>query len=125
MPALRARPLEPPPQVEQIRKRLAPEAIAAKREETIRKDELELQSVVEQHDAAVREKFHLERYISILEGYDPTVSAILRDPRLTMTVSGHIASLSAVQRCSSQLVGPYTECRRWAVAVENDTPTST
>jgi hypothetical protein len=30
--------------------------------------------VVEGHDAAVREKFHLERFVTLLEGWDPEVS---------------------------------------------------
>ena len=33
-----------------------------------------MKGVVEGHDAAVREKFHLERFVTLLEGWDPEVS---------------------------------------------------
>lgn len=51
--------------------KLGPEGIAARREELIHEKEALLRTVVEEHDMAVKEKFHLERYVSILEGWDP------------------------------------------------------
>lgn len=51
--------------------KLGPEGMAARREELIHEKEALLRTVVEEHDMAVKEKFHLERYVSILEGWDP------------------------------------------------------
>lgn len=51
--------------------KLGPDGIAARREELIQEKEAQLRIIVEEHDMAVKEKFHLERYVSILEGWDP------------------------------------------------------
>ncbi len=57
-----------------IYRRLGPEGLAARRDELLEEKETELKGVVEGHDDAVREKFHLEKFISLLEGWDPEVS---------------------------------------------------
>jgi hypothetical protein len=44
----------------------------------VKEKDVELKDVVDKHDTAVREKFHLERYISIFEGWDPKVSPDFR-----------------------------------------------
>ncbi|ORX35665.1 SNF2 family N-terminal domain-domain-containing protein [Kockovaella imperatae] len=58
-------------EIESIRRKLGEDGIKERREELIKEKEAIVKQVVESHDAAVREKFHLERYISLLEGYDP------------------------------------------------------
>ena len=63
-----------PKDLEYIQKRLGPEALIEKRDEVVRRKEEELKGVMDGHDTDVRERFHLERFISILEGYDPVVS---------------------------------------------------
>ena len=50
--------------------------MAAKRDGVVREKEAEVKRVVDGHDDAVREKFHLERFISIFEGWDPKVCDI-------------------------------------------------
>lgn len=57
--------------------RLGVEGIAIRREELARQKEKELKAVVEGHDDAVREKFHLEKFVTLLEGWDPKVSYLL------------------------------------------------
>ena len=92
---LRARPSDPPPpslpgssptatkakirsasqnELASIQKRLGPEGVQLRREELLKENERKLKSVVDGHDAAVREKFHLEKFVSLLEGWDPEVS---------------------------------------------------
>lgn len=61
-------------ELEQIHKRLGPDSVLERRDEVIKRKEEELKSVIDGHDDAVRERFHLERFVSILEGYDPVVS---------------------------------------------------
>jgi hypothetical protein len=63
----------PPKDIDKIREKLAPAAINARKDELVREKEESLRDLVDEHDTAVREKFHLERYISLLEGYDPVV----------------------------------------------------
>ncbi|ODN80583.1 hypothetical protein L202_02775 [Cryptococcus amylolentus CBS 6039] len=46
-------------------------SIEARREQRILEKEAELKDVVEEHDSAIREKFHLERFVTLLEGWDP------------------------------------------------------
>jgi hypothetical protein len=67
--------LRPPTEKElgTINAALSEEALIIKRNGVIRDKEAELKVVVDKHDDAVREKFHLERFISIFEGYDPKV----------------------------------------------------
>jgi hypothetical protein len=61
-------------ELEYIRSKLSEESILSGRDGVIKGKEAELRNVVDSHDNAVREKFHLERYISIFEGWDPVVS---------------------------------------------------
>lgn len=63
-----------PKELEHVHKRLGPDAVLERRDEVIKGKEAELKGVMDGHDDAVRERFHLERFISILEGYDPKVS---------------------------------------------------
>lgn len=65
-------------ELEYIRTKLGPENIASRRDVVVRAKEAELKEVVDQHDTAVKEKFHLERYISIFEGWEPKVSKMTR-----------------------------------------------
>jgi helicase SWR1 len=63
-------------ELEYIRSKLSEESILANRDGVIKGKEAELRGVVDRHDDAVREKFHLERYISIFEGWNPSVSQV-------------------------------------------------
>ena len=58
-----------------IQRRLGAEGLKSRRDELAKEKERELKAVVEGHDGAVREKFHLEKFVSLLEGWDPEVSA--------------------------------------------------
>ena len=70
--------LRPPTEreLDSITKALSEESLAAKRDGVVREKEAEVKRVVDGHDDAVREKFHLERFISIFEGWNPKVCAI-------------------------------------------------
>lgn len=61
-------------ELEDIHRRLGAENVQSRRDELLKQKETELKTVVDEHDDAVREKFHLERFVSILEGWDPVVS---------------------------------------------------
>jgi len=63
-------------ELDAINKALSEESLAAKRDGVVRDKEAEVKRVVDRHDDAVREKFHLERFISIFEGWNPKVSAL-------------------------------------------------
>lgn len=63
--------------IEEVKEKLAPEGVTAFREEKIKEREGQVRDVVDMHDGLVRERFHLERFVSILEGYDPVVSVPL------------------------------------------------
>lgn len=56
--------------------KLGPEGTAQRRIELLHELETSVRSVVDKHDMAVREKFHLERYVSILEGWDPAAAKV-------------------------------------------------
>jgi helicase SWR1 len=58
-----------------IQSQLSEDGLKVKRDAVIRGKEMELKTVVDGHDDAVREKFHLERFISIVTGWDPKVSS--------------------------------------------------
>lgn len=62
-------------ELEYIHSRLGPDHVISRREWVIKEKEGELKDVVDKHDTSVREKFHLERYISIFEGWNPKVSS--------------------------------------------------
>ena len=64
----------PPKDLDKIKAKLEPEGIVSRREEVVKEKEGQLRELVDGHDTAVREIFHLERYISLLEGWDPKVS---------------------------------------------------
>ena len=64
----------PPKYLEVVKQKIGPEGVKARREEVVQEKEATLRDLVDGHDSAVREKFHLERYISLLEGWDPEVS---------------------------------------------------
>ena len=66
----------PPKDLDKIKERYGPSGIARRREELVKEKEEALRQVVDDHDTFVREKFHLERYTSLLEGWDPVVSYI-------------------------------------------------
>lgn len=61
-------------ELDNVHRRIGPEGVSQRREELLQGKELELKQLVDQHDTAVREKFHLERYVTILTGWDPDVS---------------------------------------------------
>lgn len=67
-------------EMERIMTKLSPAGTAARRDELVRDREAELRVVMEQHDMAVKEKFHLERYVSILEGWDPEEARVDNSP---------------------------------------------
>ncbi|KAK8864632.1 hypothetical protein IAR55_001882 [Kwoniella newhampshirensis] len=58
-------------ELDNIHRRLGAESIGARRDELLQARERELKEVVEAHDDDVREKFHLERYVTILDGWNP------------------------------------------------------
>ena len=83
--------LRPPTEKEldSITKALSEESLAAKRDGVVRDKEAEVKRVVDGHDDAVREKFHLERFISIFEGWNPKVCAIHgSNTRISLTQPG-------------------------------------
>lgn len=73
--------------MEKALQKLGPEGISSRRGEILREREAELRTVVDDHDMAVKEKFHLERYISILEGWDPAEARSDNSP-VFLDVSG-------------------------------------
>jgi len=65
-------------ELEYINSKLAPEHLDSRRDTVVKEKEGELKEVVDKHDTDVRERFHLERYTSILEGWNPKVSSLRR-----------------------------------------------
>lgn len=63
-------------EMERIMFKLSHEGTMARRDDLVREREAELRIVMEEHDMAVKEKFHLERYVSILEGWDPAEARV-------------------------------------------------
>lgn len=61
-------------ELSRIHRRLGPQAIQARRDELLAEKEKELREVVDGHDTAVREKFHLERFVTMITGWNPEVS---------------------------------------------------
>lgn len=59
--------------MEAISHGLRDEAIISRREKRITEKEKQLKEVVESHDGLIREKFHLERFVTLLEGWNPKV----------------------------------------------------
>ena len=60
-------------ELEYIHSKLGHEHLSSRRDVVVKDKEAELRDVVDKHDTAVKEKFHLERYISIFEGWNPKV----------------------------------------------------
>lgn len=60
--------------IEEVKQQLGPEGLSSFREQRIKEREGDVRSVVDVHDGLVRERFHLERFVSILEGWDPKVN---------------------------------------------------
>lgn len=84
-------------EMERIRHKLGPEGTHARRDELMREREAELRVVMDAHDMAVKEKFHLERYVSILEGWDPEEARLDNSPVFLDVALGDICELTAVQ----------------------------
>jgi helicase SWR1 len=61
-------------ELRQIQSRLGPEAVQDRKDELLKEKEEELRQVVDGHDTAVREKFHLERFVTMVTGWNPKVS---------------------------------------------------
>lgn len=82
--------LRPPTEKElaYINSSISEEGLAARRDGVIKGKEAELKQVVDRHDTAVREKFHLERFTSIFEGWDPEVCLCAFRLRMKLTVLG-------------------------------------
>lgn len=59
--------------MEAISHGLRDEAIIGRREKRITEKEKQLKEVIESHDGLIREKFHLERFVTLLEGWNPKV----------------------------------------------------
>lgn len=81
--------------------KLGTEGTLAKRDELVRDHEAQVRAIVEEHDMAVKEKFHLERYTSILEGWDP-VDAKNENTPVFMEVGGAIvlyADMCSTRTC--------------------------
>jgi helicase SWR1 len=73
-------------ELDNITKALSEDSLAAKRDGVVRDKEVEVKRVVDMHDDAVREKFHLERFISIFEGWNPKVCAThVSDVKVSLT----------------------------------------
>ncbi|KAL7421999.1 swr1 complex component [Cryptotrichosporon argae] len=78
---LRTRPSDPGPahktreltadEAARVRAKLGDEGVAARRAEVVAQKEEELKAVVDAYDTAVRERFHLERYVSLIDAWDP------------------------------------------------------
>ncbi|WWC61953.1 uncharacterized protein I303_104539 [Kwoniella dejecticola CBS 10117] len=58
-------------EISQITRRLGDENIKLKREEILAEREQELKKVLDGHDDAIREQFHLERFVTMITGWDP------------------------------------------------------
>ncbi|WVQ99637.1 hypothetical protein IAU59_006776 [Kwoniella sp. CBS 9459] len=61
-------------ELDNIHRRLGDESVRVKREELLLDKEKELKDVVDQHDTAIREKFHLERFVTMITGWDPEMA---------------------------------------------------
>ena len=85
-----------------IKRRLGEEGVRNRRDELVKEKEKGLKDLIEGHDAAVREKFHLERFISLLEGYDPEVCLDLA-ALVSSNADGSLSiSNRTTRRCSSR-----------------------
>jgi helicase SWR1 len=64
-------------EIDSIKRRLGPDGVAERRDELIRDKEASVKTVIDEHDTAVREKFHLERFVTMITGWNPAVSIII------------------------------------------------
>ena len=60
-------------ELEAISHRLGPAGVAERREERVKEKEAAVKTVVDEHDTALREKFHLERFVTMITGWNPAV----------------------------------------------------
>ncbi|GMK53622.1 hypothetical protein CspeluHIS016_0102080 [Cutaneotrichosporon spelunceum] len=107
-------------EMERIRFKLGPDGAKAQRDELVLERENELRVVMDAHDMAVKEMFHLERYVSILEGWDPEEARVDNSPvfmdyknaqynLLDLVAANSIGSLAIESRAS---LGPSRTTRR-------------
>jgi hypothetical protein len=61
-------------ELQAIQHQLGPAGVAARRDELVQEKEALVKVVVDEHDTALREQFHLERFITMITGWDPAVS---------------------------------------------------
>ena len=60
--------------LELIKRRLGPVGVAERRDELVHEKEAAVKGVVDEHDTALRELFHLERFVTMITGWNPVVS---------------------------------------------------
>ena len=60
-------------ELEDVQRRLGSESLSDKRQQTLSAREQQLQALLEEHDAAIREQFHLERFVTMITGWNPEV----------------------------------------------------
>ena len=82
----------PPQDLDKIKAKLGPEGVVARRDEVVKEKEGQLRELVDGHDTAVREIFHLERYVSLLEGWDPLVRPLSLSLPITMNLIARLPS---------------------------------
>ncbi|WWC94487.1 hypothetical protein V866_001333 [Kwoniella sp. B9012] len=69
-----------PKEFNQISRRLGVENIRDKREELLVEKEKQLKRVLDSHDDAIREQFHLERFVTMITGWDPQAAKVDNSP---------------------------------------------
>ncbi|WVW84227.1 hypothetical protein I302_106257 [Kwoniella bestiolae CBS 10118] len=69
-----------PKELNQITRRLGDENIRSKREELLVEKETQLKNVLDSHDDAIREQFHLERFVTMITGWDPQAAKVDNSP---------------------------------------------
>ncbi|WWC69976.1 uncharacterized protein I206_103920 [Kwoniella pini CBS 10737] len=69
-----------PKEINQITRRLGDENVRLKREELLLQKEQQLKEVLEGHDDAIREQFHLERFVTMITGWDPKAAKTDNSP---------------------------------------------
>ncbi|KAK6909822.1 hypothetical protein I203_103844 [Kwoniella mangroviensis CBS 8507] len=69
-----------PKEFNQISRRLGDENIREKREELLVEKEKQLKILLDGHDDAIREQFHLERFVTMITGWDPKAAKVDNSP---------------------------------------------
>ncbi|WWD03258.1 hypothetical protein V865_001309 [Kwoniella europaea PYCC6329] len=69
-----------PKEFNQISRRLGDENIREKRDELLVEKEKQLKRVLDSHDDAIREQFHLERFVTMITGWDPQAAKVDNSP---------------------------------------------